>query len=75
MGHNIWRARVRATHMAGFLGPIFYKQGSLLSRFSLNMGEFGRYRPRIVENGCISYCKNSNIIVASFRNKRRILAF
>ena len=45
------RVQVCATHMGGFLGPKFSKQGSLFGRISLNMGGFSRNWPKIVKNG------------------------
>ena len=40
--HNMFRVRVCAAHMGGFLGLKFSKQGSLFGRFSINMGGLSR---------------------------------
>ena len=45
------RLRVCATHMGGFLGPKFSKQGSLLGRFSINMGGFSRNWQKLSKMG------------------------
>ena len=44
------RVWVCAAHMGGFLGPKFFKQGSLFCRFPLNMGGFSTNRQKIVKN-------------------------
>ena len=45
------RVWVCATHMGGFLGPKFSKEGSLFGKFSLNMDGFSRNWQKCVKNG------------------------
>ena len=43
------RVQVCATHIGGFLGPKFSKQGPLFGRFSLNIGGFARNKHNNVQ--------------------------
>ena len=52
--HNMLRVWVCAAHMGGFLGPKFSKQGSLCSRFSINMDELSRNVRKIAKYGLFS---------------------
>ena len=52
--HNMLRVRVCATHMGGFLGPKFSKQGSPFRQISLNKGGLSRNWRKIAKNGWFS---------------------
>ena len=65
------RVRVCATHMGGFLGPKFSKQGSLFRQIFLKHGWVIQKLAKILKNGWFSAKIHHQVgIAASFSNQR-----
>ena len=50
----MFRVRVCAAHMGGFLGPNSLNKGPLFARFSINKGGLSRNLRKIAKNGWFS---------------------